>query len=230
MRILYRRTLLLITLLPLLAGCGVSRDEWPDWLTDIFQGPAPSVQAPATPALAPTPTLAAVPQGGGEPAEQPAPETTAAPAVATPSEPTSPAPAETPATEAPGPFTGTFAGTVYGDRESSAPLELTLVQRGRQIEGAAVLGEGLVLSAGGVCGSFPIPAITLSASDELDQADGRHLSTTTNVAVSGFEIPVVLEATLGPDGQTVEAEATMYPPALCRNNPTVTAVLARVEE
>ena len=229
MRIFYRRTYLLIALLPLLAGCGVSRSEWPDWLSDILQGPAPTVQPPATPVLRPTPTLAAVPQGG-EPGEQPGAETTAPPAVVTPAQPTSPVPAETPGTEELGPFTGTFAGTVFGDRESSAPLELTLVQRGRQIEGAAVLGDGLIVSAGGVCGSFPIPAITLNASDELDQANERHLSTTTNVAVSGFEIPVVLEATLGPDGRTVVAEATMYPPALCRNNPSVTATLLRIEE
>lgn len=219
MRRILGRLLILMALMPLLAGCGVRRDDIEALLIDIVGGPPPNIATPSTPALAPTPTLATdVLQGEESPQE-----------VLTPVQETRELPGDAPEEGRPGPFTGRFVGDILGDNDSSASLELVLVQEGRQIEGTATLGEGLIVSAGGVCGSFPIPAVMLSASDVLEEASGRHISTTTNVEVSGFEVPVELEATLAPDGETVTAEATIHPPALCRTSPTMTATLLRVD-
>lgn len=215
MKRILTRLIVLMALLPILAGCGVSRDDLEQLIIDVVGGPPPNIATPSTPGLAPTPTLATEVLQEAEPTQR----------VLTPAQETSEAPEEA----GPGPFTGTFVGDILGDNDSSASLELVLVQNGRDIEGTATLGEGLVVSAGGVCGSFPIPAVTLIASEELEEANGRHISTTTNVEVSGFEIPVELEATLAPDGETVMAEATIHPPALCRSNPTMTATLLRVD-
>lgn len=218
-----KKLFLWMALLPLLVGCSSSPSQWQEWVSDLLGGPAPTVQTPPERGLQPTPTLAS-----SAPAEatagQTAPQATDEPAVETPE------PAEEDAeSEQLGPFSGTFEGTMIGDNETSAPLELQLVQIGRNIEGAATLGDGLILRAGGVCGSFPIPAMTINAADELDHAGERTLSTSTSVTVSGFDVPVELQAELGPDGNTVTAQATIYPPALCGTNPTVSATLTRVD-
>jgi len=214
-----RQLLTIVAFLPLLVGCAGGAGQLQDWISDLIAGPAPTVQAPPTPGLAPTPTL--VSDAGLPPA-------------ATPEQPGSPpqdtpAPQETPVLEEFGPFTGTFVGAMTGDDSSSAPLALALVQSGNHIAGTATLEEGLVVRAG-VCGSFPIPAITLNIDEELEEAGERRLSTTANVAVGGFEIPVQLEATMDPDGDTVTAQATMYPPSLCGTDPTVSATLTRVSD
>ena len=219
MQMMSKKLLTIFLLLPLLAACRGAPNQWQTWISDLLEGPPATVPVPSddgAPGLAPTPTLAA-----GASTDAPAPQPTAIPS----DDPTTD---EAPADPTPGPFTGTFAGTIEGYNDSSASLQLELVQRGRQIEGAATLGEGLVVNAGGVCGSFPIPATTLTARDELDQVDGRHLMTTTTVQISGLEIPVELDATLAPDGQTVAAQATIYPPSLCGRTPTLNAELTRV--
>lgn len=218
MKRILTRLIALTVIMLLVAGCGVSRDDVEKLIIDVVGGPPPNIATRSTPVLAPTPTLATD-------VLEPAPTQQGQ----TPVQGTTEAPESGPE-EAANPFTGTFVGDILGDDDSSASLELVLVQDGRNIDGTAALGEGLVVSAGGVCGTFAIPAVTLMASDELDEVNGRHISTTTNVEVSGFEIPVVLEATLAPDGQTVTAEATIHPPALCRTNPTMTATLVRVED
>lgn len=208
-------------LIGLLSACAAAPDQWQDFIGDLIGRPAPTVAAPPT-TLQPTPTLAAA-TGSDQPANTPQSETV-------PPQPTTAAtPADEP--EAPsefGPFTGTFEGVMVGANDSSAPLELQLVQRGLNIEGSAALGPGLIIRAGGVCGSFPIPAMTLNAADQMEQASQRTMSTTTNVNVSGFDIPVELNAELSADGETITASATMYPPPLCGSNPTVTATLTRV--
>ncbi len=205
---------ILALLAPLLVGCAGAPSPLQEFIGGLLGRPAPTQVAPPEQQLLPTPTLAA----GSQPGAPDEPQTGVTP----------PAPAETAVPSEFGPFTGTFEGVMFGDNDSSAPLELQLVQRGAAIEGAAMLGEGLVVRAGGVCGSFPIPAITINAADELDHAGERTLSTTTSVNVSGFDIPVELQASLDPDGDTVTASATIYPPALCGANPTVTATLTRV--
>lgn len=212
-----------MALMGLLVGCSGGANQWQEWVSDFLGAPAPTVQPPSAGGLQPTPTLAS--EAPALPTvEQTTPQATAE------SQPETPAAEEEPGAETPGPFTGTFEGVMVGDNDSSAPLELQLVQNGRNIEGAATLGEGLVLRAGGVCGTFPIPAMTINAAEELDSAGERTLSTSTSVSVSGFDIPVELRAELGPDGDTVTAQATIYPPALCGTNPTVSATLTRVGE
>lgn len=233
MQTINRRLLATILFLPLaaalLAGCRAAPNQWQTWFNDLIGGepspvPVPPAGGEAT-GLAPTPTLAA----GAFPTDAPTLQPTAPSAAATSTRETD-ATQEAPSPDpTPGAFSGTFAGTIVGHNDSSAPLELQLEQRGRQIAGTATIGEGLVVSAGGVCGAFAIPATTLRARDELDQVDGRHLLTTTTVQVSGIDIPVELQATLAPDGQTVTAQATIYPPSLCGNTPTLNATLMRVE-
>lgn len=213
----------LIVLLPLLVACDAGPSGLQEWITNLVRGSAPADQDPATPQALPTPTLAVREDATAAAADQP---TLPSPATLTPEAQTSPT---VPATDAPEPFTGTFVGAIFGDEESSADLQLDLQQDGRQIEGVATVGEGLVVNAGGLCGSIDVPAMTLNASDELDRADGREISTTSTVQVEGFEVPVELRATLALDGKTLLAEATMYPPAFCGADPTMTATLIRVE-
>lgn len=222
-----KHLLAFIILLPLLTACDAGTGRWQDWIAGLVGGSTSGVQGPATPELLPTPTLAA-PVGPDDAASSDAAPTTQATsqplATATPTierEPTT--------DEASEPFTGTFVGTIYGDAESSAPLQLDLVQNGRQVEGTATVGEGLRVNAGGVCGTFAVPPMTLNANDELDQVDGRHISTTSDVEVNGFEVPVELEASLALDGETLLAKATMYPPAFCGREPTMSAELTRVD-
>lgn len=221
---------LLVSLLTL-AGCRAMPNQWQSWLDDLVGGDSTPVPVPpeedGASVLAPTPTLApGLAPTGALPAQPTAPSPDEAPVDgASPVEET-PAAQETPSD----PFTGTFAGTIQGHNDTSAALELDLVQSGRQIQGTATLGEGLVVNAGGVCGSFAIPATTLTARDELDHVDGRHLLTTTTVQVSGIEIPVEIEATLAPDGQTVTAQATIYTPSLCGREPSLSAELTRVQD
>ncbi|HSM58942.1 MAG TPA: hypothetical protein VK879_22495 [Candidatus Sulfomarinibacteraceae bacterium] len=217
-----RQLIFLVALLPLLVACDAAPSRWQEWITDLVGGPS-STPPEGTPLL-PTPTLAT--GAGAQTIEDPA----GAPATEPPQQQATSTPeTQTAAPEALGPFTGSFAGPIYGDAESSATLQLDLIQQDRQIEGTATLGQGLVVNAGGFCGAFDVPALKLNASDELEQVDGRHLSTTTTVEVSGFEITVELQATLAPDGETMVAEATMYPPSLCGATPTMTATLNRVE-
>lgn len=207
-----RLIVIALTLVALLAlaGCVPSADTVRDWLGAIGgqQDPAPA------PALLPTPTLAPLvaPQTN-PPAVQPAPEAAA----------TAPPAAITPA----GPFAGTFTGNISGDGDSRAPLRLELSQQGLTVAGTATLGEGLRINAGGFCGRFPVPTASFAASETLPSADARQLEASTRVDVEGFEIPLTLKATLAPDGQTMDVEATLFTPALCSNNPTVGGTLTR---
>lgn len=229
-KIMTRRLIVLTLLALLLVGCNSERGQMPDWLADLL-GVSPRLQAPEGPQLLPTPTL--VTDGPDVEQEQnPAAPTLPLESTATPvSGADGPPPAESgnetdPGGQESGPFAGTFAGTAQGHSGSSAMLQLELTQSGEQVQGTATLGDGLVINAGGLCGSFPIPGMRLNAGD---QVTGRTLSTRTEVEVNGFEIPIELNVTLSPDGETMQAEATMYPPALCGNNPTVTATLERVD-
>jgi hypothetical protein len=107
-------------------------------------------------------------------------------------------------------------------------LRLELVQQGAAVAGTATIGEGLHIDAGGFCGSFPVPALRLQADEVLDDPNSRSLSTTSNLSVEGFEIPVLLEATLSEDGQTITAAATLETPAVCANDPTISGTLSRI--
>lgn len=202
-----KRLLLAALFLVLIAGCTLSIGLWRLW---VAVGGVPAAPGAGGEPLAPTPTLATIPEGAG--GEGGGPDAV---------DPAAPQPGGTNA------LTGTYEGTVYGDGGSSALLRLELVQQGTTIAGTATIGEGLQIDAGGFCGSFAVPATRLQADEELDRADSRHLSTTSNVSVEGFEIPVRLEATLSEDGQSITAAATLDTPAVCTNDPTVTGTLVR---
>lgn len=226
-----RQLIIIVVLVPFLVACDASPDRWQDWLSGLVGGVSPAAPDPGTPQMLPTPTLAprAQPTDGladpGQPASQPQATLPAETDSTAPGTGADTADLEAVASE---PFTGTFAGTIFGDEESSAALQLDLTQNGTQIRGTATVGEGLIVRAGGLCGSFDVPAMTLNASDELDHVDGRELSTTSTIEVNGFEIRVTLQATLALDGETMLAQATMYPPAFCGTDPTMTATLTRV--
>lgn len=199
-----KRLLVIVFLLVIVGGCAVTIGLWRVW---AGAGDGPTVQEIDT-IVVPTPTLAMF--GGGT--------ATGQPDQAEPAQKSS----------GRNVLTGTYEGTVQGDGGSTAILRLELVQQGTAVVGTATIGEGLQINAGGFCGRFPVPATRLQADEQLDSPTSRHLSTTSSVSVEGFEIPVVLEATLSEDGQTITAAATLETPALCANDPTVSGTLARV--
>ena len=59
-----------------------------------------------------------------------------------------------------GPFEGTFEGTASGAGGTTAPMTLTLVQRGSEVTGTASLGDGLYVTSTR-CGGAPVPAGTV---------------------------------------------------------------------
>ncbi len=194
--------LIVVAMLIVVAGCALSVGLWRLWTVAGGGLAAPEGGPPLV-----TPTLAAIPGGaGGEGSGPGAPD---------------------PTTSGANPLTGTYEGTVYGDGGTSALLRLELVQQGTVVAGTATIGEGLQIDAGGFCGRFPVPATRLQADEELDSLNSRRLSTTSNFSVESFEIPVVLEATLSEDGQSITAAATLDTPAVCTKDPTITGTLVR---
>lgn len=210
MHINAKRLLVVVLLLVIFGGCAVTVGLW-RVLAGAVGGPVVQEQESAPvmegEAIA-TPTLAAVSaQGTGT---VPPPTALAIEAAAGNA------------------LTGTYEGTIRGDAGSTAELRLELVQQGTAVAGTAIIGAGLQIDAGGFCGSFPVPATRLQTDEQLDSPGSRHFSSTSTVSVEGFEIPVVLEATLSEDGQTIVAAATLETPALCANDPTISGTLARV--
>src|SRR5262245_25141385 len=80
----------------------------------------------------------------------------------------------TPATPS-GPFAGTFRGTVRSDDGSTAPLELRITQKGRNLSGIATLGTGLTVN-GGICGSAAVPATKEPVTGQTMAKDPRRVS------------------------------------------------------
>ena len=110
------------------------------------------------------------------------------------------------------PFTGTFTGTGYGDFGSSAPLTLTLTQRGNTVEGTAVIGDGLEVNAGGFCGTAVVPATSATANGTTTNRQPRHLSANIPFQVSGMDITARATGDLTADGQELHViEFTMNP-------------------
>lgn len=127
----------------------------------------------------------------------------------------------------PGPFEGTFRGTVYSPDGSSAPLEVQLTHRGRELAGTATLGDGLEVR-GGFCGAASVPAATEQVSGQTTPGDPRHVAARATFDVHGIPITVTLDGTLSPDGETVTARSTIDLPFLCGRDPVLTGTLARV--
>jgi hypothetical protein len=123
-----------------------------------------------------------------------------------------------------GPYEGTFKGTVYGDKGTSAPLTLVLNHRGNDVEGKAILGDGLYLD-GGMCGAGYVPASQQSATVEAADKDPRHLAVQTIFEVSGINIKIDLNSQISADGEELEAEAKIDLPWLCGHDPVISGTL-----
>jgi hypothetical protein len=173
-----------------------------DWLAGVTTG-----NAEPTPTLIPTPTLA--------PRATTVQTAPGAPPAATPGVPA-----------APGPFEGAFVGTVQSDSNTSARIGLELTQRGDQVAGTVALGEGLVVNAGGFCGSVAVPA-TAFTFQETVPISGRQVATTTTINAAGFDLEVALSAAISADGQTLTAEATIFTPAICPRDPVLSGTATR---
>jgi secreted trypsin-like serine protease len=120
-----------------------------------------------------------------------------------------------------GPYEGTFRGTVYGDRGSSAPLVMDLTHRGNQVEGKVSLGEGLYVN-GGWCGNVNIPAVSTHVEGQTQRLNARRLVTSPSFDVGGFKLTVDFESNIARDGQTITAEAKVDLPWLCGRDPVLT--------
>jgi hypothetical protein len=132
------------------------------------------------------------------------------------------------ATDKPGPFEGTFTGTVSGDKRSEASLDLELTQRGSLVAGEVTLGDGLYID-GGMCGKGYIPAGATATSGESLSDDPNHLVFNAEFPVSNFKIKVVLQGDLTEDGKILTAEAAIDLPWFCGHDPQLQAELTRNE-
>ena len=90
-----------------------------------------------------------------------------------------------------GPFEGTFEGTASGAGGTTAPMTLTLVQRGSEVTGTASLGDGLYVTSTR-CGGAPVPAGTVQGSGQTLPDDPRHVDVATAISIQGFTVPVSL--------------------------------------
>ena len=115
-----------------------------------------------------------------------------------------------------GPFEGTFEGTAYGSQGTSAPLALSLTQRGTggAITGSATLGDGLYVTSAR-CGGAPVPGGTVQGSGQTPAEHPHQLRLQTEIEMQGFIIPVSLGGELSPDGQTLTGALSLDVPALC---------------
>ena len=126
------------------------------------------------------------------------------------------------------PFTGQFAGTVYGDNGSEAPIHLTLEQSGRQVEGTVKIGSGLFID-GGFCGQGYVPAVTQTASGKTSTKNPRHLDAGSAFNVGGMNVSVDLGSNISTDGETLTTEARINLPWICGPDPEIMGTLHRVK-
>jgi len=131
-----------------------------------------------------------------------------------------------PASQKPGPFEGVFTGIVYGDKRSQAPITLELTQRGDDIQGSVILGEGLYVD-GGMCYAGELPATEQSLATKIKSDDPRRLATQLLFKVSNYQIAVDLESELSPDGQELTALTSIDLPWFCGGDPVLRGELVR---
>lgn len=125
-------------------------------------------------------------------------------------------------------FTGTFEGVVYGDFDSEAPLTLTLDQRGRVVEGTAVIGSGLEVNAGGFCGTAVVPAGSATATGATNTRQPRLLSANIPLDVGSFNITARVSGDLADDDETLDVVVKIDTPFLCGRDPVIEGTLSRV--
>lgn len=127
----------------------------------------------------------------------------------------------------PGPFEGTFQGTVYGDKGSKALLTLNLNHRGELVSGTASLGKGLYID-GGFCGAGYMPASSQVASGKTSAKNPRLLNATSIFKVAGVNVKLFLDGEVSPDGEEIEARAKIDLPWLCGGDPIITGTLVQI--
>ncbi len=125
-----------------------------------------------------------------------------------------------------GPYEGSFRGTAYGDRSSSAPLALQMTHRGNQVKGSLSLGEGLYVN-GGWCGAVNLPASTVDVEGQTTLRDARRLKATPTLNVGNLDITVDFESSVSANGKVVTAKAKVDLPWFCGRDPLLTATLSR---
>ena len=127
----------------------------------------------------------------------------------------------------PGPFEGTFQGTVYGDNGSKAPITLDLRHRGEAVTGTVSLGSGLYVD-GGFCGAGYVPASSQVASGKASAKNPNVLNATTKFKVAGVNVKLLLNGEVSPDGEEIETRARIDLPWFCGGDPILTGTLVEI--
>jgi hypothetical protein len=127
----------------------------------------------------------------------------------------------------PGPFAGTFRGTVHGSDGSSALLQLRITQQSRDLSGIATLGNGLIVN-GGLCGSVVVPAATQGVNGRTQANDPRRASIGSRIDAEGVPVSVTLDGNLSPSGKSMQVQAKIDIPFFCGRDPVLTGTLSRV--
>jgi hypothetical protein len=127
-----------------------------------------------------------------------------------------------------GHFDGTFEGTIWGDKGSSAPITLQLIQDGRQVEGYVEMGSGLYVN-GGMCGAGYVPGSAQAAGGQVSASNPRRLYAESTFKVSGLKVSIDLIGIASADGQEVDAQAKIDLPWLCGRDPVLSGTLYRTQ-
>jgi hypothetical protein len=138
------------------------------------------------------------------------------------------APPQLPKVPVAGPFQGEFTGQVTADRGSKATITLDLTDQNNLVAGTVTLGKGLVVNAGGVCGTAVVPAGTILAEGEKLAKHPRDLSAEATMDVGGMEVTIEVEGELSADGETMDVSAKINTPWMCGRDPVIMGTLTKV--
>ncbi len=133
-----------------------------------------------------------------------------------------------PSSDNAGPFEGVFSGIVYGDNGSQTTLTLDLTDQDNLVTGTASLGRGLIINAGGLCGSGVLPASSMWAEGETSARHPDELTAEAKLDVGAFIVTVEVEGELAKDGETLAVEAEIDTPWICGRDPVITGTLTKV--
>jgi hypothetical protein len=125
-----------------------------------------------------------------------------------------------------GPYEGTFRGAAYGDKGSSARLELELLHRGSNVTGTVSIGDGLHVD-GGLCGAVDIPALSQSIAGETLGTDAHRMEANPVFEVGGLDLKVDFESNVSLTGNVISARVKIDLPWFCGRDPMLTARLYR---
>jgi len=125
-------------------------------------------------------------------------------------------------------YQGTFTGKVIGDRDTSAPLTLELMQDGDAVTGSATIGDGVGIDTGGfICPGFvAVPSGTIGVNGTVSSQDPRHLEAKSSLSASGLTITADVLADVSSDGSTMNVQLDLNIPWPCQST-TLKATLTR---